>query len=41
MLGIFKLRIGVMIMVTALVGALVAPTASLGVGQWLVLAASV
>ena len=40
-LGIFKLRIGVMIMITALVGALVAPTASLGVGQWLVLAASV
>ena len=40
-LGIFKLRIGVMIMVTALVGALVAPTASLGVGQWLVLAMSV
>ncbi|MFO1342491.1 MAG: heme o synthase [Burkholderiales bacterium] len=40
-LGIFKLRIGVMIMVTGLVGALVAPTASLGVGQWLVLAMSV
>lgn len=40
-LGVFKLRIGVMIMITALVGALVAPAGSLHVGQWLVLAASV
>ncbi|MFI4931636.1 MAG: heme o synthase [Burkholderiales bacterium] len=40
-LGLFKLRIGVMIMVTALVGLVVTPGAALGIGQVLVLALSV
>ncbi len=40
-LGLFKLRIGVLIMVTALVGALVTPGARLTLLQWAVLALSV
>jgi heme o synthase len=40
-LGLFKLRIGVMIMITALVGLVVTPGAALGVGQISVLALSV
>ena len=40
-LGLFKLRIGVMIMITALVGLVVTPGAALGIGQVLVLALSV
>lgn len=40
-LGVFKLRIGVMIMITALAGLAVTPGASLSVTQWLVLAGSV
>jgi protoheme IX farnesyltransferase len=40
-LSLFKLRIGVLIMVTALVGLAVTPGASLGLGQVLVLALSV
>ena len=40
-LSLFKLRIGVLIMVTALVGLAVTPGASLGFGQVLVLALSV
>ncbi len=40
-LSIFKLRIGVLIMVTALVGLVVTPGASLQIGQVLVLALSV
>ena len=40
-LGLFKLRIGVMIMLTALVGSVVTPGAALSPGQWLVLALSV
>ncbi len=40
-LSLFKLRIGVMIMITALVGLVVTPGAALGVGQVLVLALSV
>lgn len=40
-LGVFKLRIGVMIMITALVGLAVTPGPSLSLAQWLVLAASV
>ncbi len=40
-LGLFKLRIGVLIMVTALVGALVTPGAGLSLLQWAVLALSV
>jgi protoheme IX farnesyltransferase len=40
-LGLFKLRIGVMIMVTALVGLVVTPGAVLGIGQVVVLALSV
>jgi protoheme IX farnesyltransferase len=40
-LGLFKLRIGVMIMLTALVGSVVTPGAGLSLAQWLVLALSV
>jgi protoheme IX farnesyltransferase len=40
-LGLFKLRIGVMIMLTALVGSVVTPGGRLSPGQWLVLALSV
>ncbi len=40
-LSLFKLRIGMLIMVTALVGLAVTPDASLGLGQVLVLALSV
>ncbi|MBI5256345.1 MAG: protoheme IX farnesyltransferase [Burkholderiales bacterium] len=40
-LGLFKLRIGVMIMITALVGMVVTPGASLSLAQVLVLALSV
>ncbi len=40
-LGVFKLRIGVMIMVTALAGLVVTPGASLTIVQWVVLAVSV
>jgi len=40
-LGLFKLRIGVMIMTTALVGLVVTPGAALGIGQLLTLALSV
>ena len=40
-LGLFKLRIGVMIMITALAGWAVTPGPPLGVGQFLVLALSV
>ena len=40
-LGLFKLRIGVMIMITALVGLAVTPGAALGIGQVVVLALSV
>jgi protoheme IX farnesyltransferase len=40
-LALFKLRIGVMIMITALVGLAVTPGAALGVGQVLALALSV
>src|SRR5512138_3663312 len=40
-LGLFKLRIGVMIMVTALVGWVVTPGTALSAGQVLVLALSV
>jgi protoheme IX farnesyltransferase len=40
-LGLFKLRIGVMIMTTALVGLVVTPGTALGIGQVLVLALSV
>lgn len=40
-LGVFKLRIGVMIMITALAGLTVTPGASLTLLQWLVLAGSV
>lgn len=39
--GLFKLRIGVMIMITALVGLVVTPGAPLGLGQLLTLALSV
>lgn len=40
-LGVFKLRIGMMIMITALAGLAVTPGQSLSVFQWLVLAISV
>ena len=40
-LGLFKLRIGVMIMITALVGLVVTPGATLSLGQLLTLALSV
>ncbi len=40
-LGIFKLRIGVMIMITALVGLLITPGKSLTLVQWLAVAISV
>lgn len=40
-LGVFKLRIGVMIMITALAGLAVTPGPSLSAAQWLVLALSV
>ena len=40
-LGVFKLRIGVMIMITALAGLVVTPGASLTIVQWVVLAVSV
>lgn len=40
-LGVFKLRIGVMIMITALAGLAVTPGRSLSAAQWLVLALSV
>ena len=40
-LGLFKLRIGVMIMITALVGLVVTPGSALGIGQLLTLALSV
>ena len=40
-LGVFKLRIGVMIMITALVGLAVTPGPALSLAQWVVLAVSV
>ena len=40
-LGVFKLRIGVMIMITALVGLAVTPGPALSLAQWVVLALSV
>lgn len=40
-LGVFKLRIGVMIMITALVGLAVTPGPPLGLFEWIVLAVSV
>lgn len=40
-LGVFKLRIGLMIMITALAGLAVTPGQSLSILQWLVLAGSV
>ena len=40
-LGVFKLRIGVMIMITALVGLAVTPGPALSLAQWVVLAISV
>lgn len=40
-LGVFKLRIGVMIMITALVGVAVTPGPALSIAQWMVLALSV
>jgi len=40
-LGVFKLRIGVMIMITALVGLAVTPGPALSFVQWVVLALSV